>query len=79
MAPEPALSLYYLVVFGSIALFGVAGVLAFRWAFRSGQFENFQRSSRAIFDPDEPVGEVTDRFPGMRPRHPEVPDDREAR
>jgi nitrogen fixation-related uncharacterized protein len=77
MAPEPALSIYYFVVFGSIVLFGAAAVLALRWSFRSGQFENFQRGSRAIFDPDEPIGEVTDRFPGQKPRDPEPSDDRE--
>jgi cbb3-type cytochrome oxidase maturation protein len=78
MPPEPALPIYYAVVFGSVGLFGLAAVLAFRWAFRSGQFENFQRGSRAIFDPDEPIGEVTDRFPGAKDRHSEFSDDREC-
>jgi cbb3-type cytochrome oxidase maturation protein len=51
-------------VVGSVVLFGGAAVLAMGWAFRSGQFENFDRGSRSIFGPDEPVGTPTDAFPG---------------
>jgi nitrogen fixation-related uncharacterized protein len=52
-------------VVGSIVVFGGAAVLALGWAFRNGQFENFQQGSLSIFGPDEPVGEPTDAFPGM--------------
>lgn len=55
--------LMYAMVFGSILFFGSAAVLAMAWAFRNGQFENFSRGSRSIFDADEPIGEMTDRFP----------------
>ena len=48
---------------GSIVLFGGATVLALGWAFRSGQFDNFQKGAQSIFGPDEPVGEMTDAFP----------------
>jgi len=48
---------------GSIVLFGGATVLALGWAFRSGQFDNFQKGAQSIFDADEPVGEITDTFP----------------
>lgn len=51
---------------GSIVLFGGAAVLALGWAFKNGQFENFDRGARSIFGPDEPVGEPTDAFPGVR-------------
>ena len=51
-------------VVGSIVVFGSTAVLALGWAFRNGQFENFQQGARSIFGPDEPVGEVTDAFPG---------------
>lgn len=51
-------------IVGSIVLFGGAAVLALGWAFRAGQFENFDRGSRSIFGPDEPIGEATDAFPG---------------
>ncbi len=54
----------YAVLLGSIVILGGAAVLALAWAVRDGQFENFERNARSIFDPDEPVGELTDRFPG---------------
>lgn len=54
------------VVIGSIVTFGGATVLALGWAFRNGQFDNFQQGSRSIFGPDEPEGEVTDAFPGEK-------------
>lgn len=56
-----------LTVFGSVICFGGTAVLALGWAFRNGQFENFQRGALSIFDADEPVGEPTDFFPDQRP------------
>jgi cbb3-type cytochrome oxidase maturation protein len=56
-------------VVGSVVLFGGAAVLALGWAFRSGQFDNFQQGALSIFGPDEPVGEATDAFPDARPHH----------
>lgn len=58
-------------IFGSTILFGGAVALALGWAFRDGQFENFERGSRSIFGPDEPVGEATDFFLGqhVKPIH----------
>jgi cbb3-type cytochrome oxidase maturation protein len=52
-----------LTIMGSIVMFGGAAVLALGWAFRTGQFDNFDRGARSIFGPDEPVGEATDAFP----------------
>ncbi|AWM40845.1 hypothetical protein GobsT_06010 [Gemmata obscuriglobus] len=57
----------FATVIGSMLLFGGAAVLALSWAFRAGQFDNFQQGSRSIFGPDEPIGEGTDAFPGARP------------
>jgi cbb3-type cytochrome oxidase maturation protein len=59
------------IVVGSVALFGGAAALALGWAFRSGQFDNFQQGAMSIFGPDEPVGEATDAFPGETP--PDAP------
>lgn len=53
---------------GSILLFGGAAVLALGWAFKSGQFENFDRGSKSIFGPDEPIGEPTDAFTDVKPQ-----------
>jgi cbb3-type cytochrome oxidase maturation protein len=64
-------------VVGSVVLFGGATVLALGWAFRSGQFDNFQQGALSIFGPDEPVGEMTDAFPGVMPQEPY--DQREAK
>ena len=55
-----------ITVFGSVVLFGGAVALALGWAFRSGQFDNFQQGALSIFGPDEPVGEGTDEFPDAR-------------
>jgi hypothetical protein len=55
----------FATVIGSIVLFGGAAVLALGWAFRDGQFDNFDQGSKSIFGPDEPIGEPTDAFPGM--------------
>ena len=60
-------------IIGSTVLFGGAVALALGWAFRSGQFENFQQGARSIFGPDEPIGEPTDYFPGTRPKPPADP------
>jgi cbb3-type cytochrome oxidase maturation protein len=61
---------------GSIVLFGGATVLALGWAFRSGQFDNFQKGAQSIFGPDEPVGEMTDAFPNSSRQN--TSDQREA-
>jgi len=53
----------YAVLLGSIVLFGGAAILALSWAVRDGQFQNFERGAKTIFDPDEPIGEITDCFP----------------
>lgn len=56
----------YLVLLAFIVFFGGVAVLAMSWAVRDGQFQNFERTAQSIFDPDEPVGQMTDRFPEDR-------------
>ena len=56
----------FATVLGSMILFGGAAVLALGWAFKNGQFDNFDRGSKSIFDADEPIGEPTDAFPDRR-------------
>lgn len=58
----------FATVIGSIVLFGGAAVLALGWAFKNGQFDNFDQGSKSIFGPDEPIGEPTDAFPATAPR-----------
>jgi len=60
---NPANIAVFAVVIGSIVLFGTATILALGWAFRDGQFDNFEQGAASIFGPDEPIGEPTDAFP----------------
>jgi cbb3-type cytochrome oxidase maturation protein len=53
---------------GFALVFGVMAIWALAWAIRSGQFADFRQSAASIFDEDEPVGEMTDRFPEPAPR-----------
>lgn len=47
----------------SLAITGSA-VLALYWAARNNQLDHLQKGAESIFDDDEPIGKVTDRFPG---------------
>ncbi|MBA4186909.1 MAG: hypothetical protein C0467_02710 [Planctomycetaceae bacterium] len=60
---NPANIAVFAVVIGSIVLFGTATIMALGWAFRDGQFDNFEQGAASIFGPDEPIGEPTDAFP----------------
>ena len=65
--------LLIVIVVAASLMFAGAMVLALAWGVRDGQFENFTRSAQAIFDPDEPIGEATDGFPGQPQRRPSRP------
>jgi len=47
-----------------VAMLGISSVSALIWAITSGQLGEFQKGATSIFDDDEPIGEVTDSFPG---------------
>lgn len=34
------------------------------WAIKRGEFQNLRQGARMIFDKGEPIGTVTDHFPG---------------
>ncbi|MCL5096883.1 MAG: cbb3-type cytochrome oxidase assembly protein CcoS [Candidatus Omnitrophica bacterium] len=59
----------WLIFIGSLVLLPGTALLALRWAVRRGEFHNLQKAALSIFDEEEPVGLVTDHFPGM-----EIPD-----
>jgi cbb3-type cytochrome oxidase maturation protein len=63
------MTVYYLIVFGSLFCLTGSALLALRWALRSGQFQHLSRTALQIFDEEEPVGRCADRFPG-EPPHP---------
>lgn len=56
-------ALAYVLIFGLLAAFSVSVVWALWWALRGGQFSNFQKGARSIFDQEEPEGRRTDGFP----------------
>lgn len=57
------MSVFYVVAFGLLALFGASAVYGLVWAVRTGQLREFGRGATSIFDEEEPVGRMTDRFP----------------
>jgi len=68
--------LYYFIVAGSFFLLTGSALLALRWALRTGQLRDSKKSALIIFDDAEPVGEMTDHFPGTvtaRTPSPEAP------
>jgi nitrogen fixation-related uncharacterized protein len=60
---EP-MTLFYVMIWGFAGICGVTAVSGLVWAVRTGQLANFGRGATSIFDEDEPLGEMTDRFPG---------------
>ena len=60
MSPNIIIVLIMLVAMVAILCSAVA---ALYWAASHGEFADLEEKSRVIFDEDEPIGEVTDRFP----------------
>lgn len=54
---------WILFVCSVILLPGLA-LLALNWAIRHGEFRNLEKQALSIFDEEEPVGQVSDHFPG---------------
>ena len=58
----------YIATLGLAFLFGAMAIWGLAWAIRTRQFSDFRRGAASIFDEEEPIGEMTDRFPaGGRP------------
>lgn len=55
--------LWILFICSMVVLPGVA-LLALRWALHHGEFSHLEKTALSIFDDEEPVGKVTDQFPG---------------
>jgi len=56
---------YYLAVFGIMLLFGGTVVWGLWWSINGGQLSDFQKGANSIFTDDEPIGRMTDAFPGQ--------------
>ncbi len=67
------MTLVYLLIWGTWIAFGISVVWALTWAVSQGYFSDFDGAARSIFDEEEPVGEMTDYFPGDGPDGDIVP------
>lgn len=59
-----AVVLIYVMIWGFALVCGLTAVYGLTWAIRSGQMRQFGLGASSIFDDEEPVGEMTDAFPG---------------
>jgi cbb3-type cytochrome oxidase maturation protein len=50
----------------SVILLPTTALLALRWAVRHGEFRDLRKTALSIFDEEEPVGQLSDRFPDRR-------------
>lgn len=51
---------------------GISTVAVLVWAIKKGEFRDLRAGARSIFDENEPLGLVTDCFPGEGPTPPGV-------
>lgn len=49
---------------------GISMVWLLAWAIKRGEFKDLRGAARMIFDESEPIGVVTDFFPGAGPGSP---------
>jgi len=47
-----------------MTILGLTSIGAFVWAIQAGQFHSLDDGAESIFDAEEPMGSVTDAFPG---------------
>jgi len=55
--------IYIVVVIMAIAI-SCSAAYALYWAAKSGQFKQLDKGAKTIFDEEEPIGTMTDTFPG---------------
>lgn len=56
-----------MIIWLTALLGGAATVWALAYAVNSGEFQNWRKGAKSIFDAAEPIGEQTDFYPGMKP------------
>lgn len=54
----------FMFIWSFALLAGIMMVWLLAWAIKRGEFQNMREGSRMIFDKGEPIGKVTDHFPG---------------
>jgi nitrogen fixation-related uncharacterized protein len=55
--------IFYAFAFLIAAAITGTAVYALYWSSKHGQLRDFERGAVSIFDDEEPVGQMTDRFP----------------
>lgn len=55
---------FYIALWGLAAALAATAIGGLVWAIRRGEFDDLRAGAASIFDDDEPIGQVTDRFPG---------------
>jgi nitrogen fixation-related uncharacterized protein len=58
---------FYVALWGLAGLLGASAIAALVWSIRQGEFDHMREAALSIFDEEEPVGQVTDRFLNPRP------------
>ena len=61
------MTIVWILFVSSVVLLPATALLALRWALRQGEFRDLNKTALSIFDEDEPVGRMTDHFPGAAP------------
>jgi len=61
---------FYTLAFLIAAALSGTAVYALYWSSKHGQLRDFDRGAVSIFDDEEPVGQMTDRFPEKRKKAP---------
>jgi len=69
MMDDPAVPVVLTMLVVMLGILASA-VAALYWAASRGEFNNLEEKSHSIFGPDEPIGKVTDAFPGQANRTP---------
>ena len=57
------MSVVWILFICSVVLFPGVALLALHWAIQRGEFSHLDKTALSIFDDEEPVGLLTDRFP----------------
>jgi nitrogen fixation-related uncharacterized protein len=59
----------WLIFASSVVVLPATALLALRWTMRHGGFDDLQKTALSIFDEEEPVGRMSDRFPAGTANH----------
>ena len=65
-AKGDAMFLVFTVIWSFALLAGITMVWLLAWAIKRGEFNNPRDAAKMIFDEEEPIGLITDKFPGER-------------